>query len=211
MLLEFISIIMNLKKAFSEINNLLDLLYHDRENILHLSRDVVRDCSIGIKHIHRQEFEKFQEKVNVVKANHGNLVKLVNKNPGIFSKYLKTPEQEYTELIAFHSIINNTNIPTPSEMKIDPLNYALGLADVIGELRRYALDNIRNDHIEGLNNILENMDEIYTYLFSIDYPVGVTQDLRRKVDVARNIIEKTRGDVSLAIQMNDLKKCFKNE
>lgn len=211
MLLEFISIIMNLKKAFSEINNLLDILYHDRENILHLSRDIVRDCSIGIKHIHRQEFEKFQEKVNVIKANHENLVMLVNKNLGTFSKYLKTPEQEYTELIAFYSIINNTTIPTPSEMKINPLNYALGLADVIGELRRFALDNIRNDHIEGLNNILENMDEIYTYLFSIDYPTGITQDLRRKVDVARNIIEKTRGDVSLAIQMNDLKKCFKNE
>lgn len=211
MFLEFISIIMNLKKAFSEINNLLDILYADRENILHLSRDIVRDCSIGIKNIHRQEFEKFQEKVNVIKANHGNLVMLVNKNLGTFSKYLKTPEQEYTELMAFYSIINNTTIPTPSEMKINPLNYALGLADVIGELRRYALDNIRNDHIEGLNNVLENMDEIYTYLFSIDYPIGITQDLRRKVDVARNIIEKTRGDVSLAIQMNDLKKCFKNE
>jgi len=202
---------MNLKKAFSEINNLLDILYHDRENILHLSRDIIRDCSIGIKNIHRQEFEKFQEKVNVIKANHGNLVMLVNKNLATFSKYLKTPEQEYTELMAFYSIINNTTIPTPSEMKINPLNYALGLADVIGELRRYALDNIRNDHIEGLNNILEIMDEIYTYLFSIDYPIGITQDLRRKVDVARNIIEKTRGDVSLAIQMNDLKKCFKNE
>ncbi|MFX1346044.1 MAG: haloacid dehalogenase [Promethearchaeota archaeon] len=202
---------MNLKKAFSEINNLLDILYHDRESILHLSRDIVRDCSIGIKNVHRQEFEKCQEKVNVIKANHGNLVKLVNKNLDFFSKYLKTPEQEFTELMAFHSIITNTNIPTPSEMKINPLNYALGLADVIGELRRYALDNIRNDHTEGLNDILENMDEIYTYLFSLDYPVGVTQELRHKVDVARNIIEKTRGDVSLAIQMNDLKKCFENE
>ncbi|MFW9875647.1 MAG: haloacid dehalogenase [Candidatus Thorarchaeota archaeon] len=202
---------MNLKKAFSEINDLLDILYHDRENILHLSRDIVRDCSIGIKHIHRQEFDEFQEKLNIIKANHGNLVKLVNKNPGIFFKYLKTPEQEFTELLVFHSIINNTIIPTASEMKINPLNYALGLADLIGELRRYTLDNIRNDHIEGLNNILENMDEIYTYLFSIDYPIGVTQDLRHKVDVARNIIEKTRGDVSLAIQMNELKKCFENE
>jgi translin len=55
------------------------------------------------------------------------------------------------------------------------------------------------------------MDEIYTNLFSVDYPAGVTQDLRHKVDVARNIIEKTRGDVSLAIQMNDLKQCFENE
>ena len=202
---------MNLKKAFSEVSDLLDILYHDRENILHLSRDIVRDCSIGIKNIHRQEIDKFQEKVNIIKTNHGNLVKLINKNPGVFSKYLKTPEQEFTELIAFYSIINNKDIPSPSELNIDPLNFALGLADVIGELRRYALDNIRNSQIEGLNNILENMDEIYTYLFSIDYPIGVTQDLRHKVDVARNIIEKTRGDVSLAIQMNDLKKCFEKE
>ncbi|MBY8991030.1 MAG: hypothetical protein KGD58_09770 [Candidatus Lokiarchaeota archaeon] len=202
---------MNLEKIFKEISNSLDVLYHDREKILHLSRDIVRDCSIGIKNIHRQEGEKFQDKVNVIKSNLGNLVKLVNSNPGLFSTYLKTPEQEYTELVAFHAIINNKDIPTPSEMKINPLNFALGLADVIGELRRYALDNIRNDNIEGLNNILENMDEIYTYLFSIDYPVGVTKDLRHKVDVARSIIEKTRGDVTLAIQMNDLKKCFENE
>lgn len=202
---------MNLKKAFSEVSNLLDILYSDREKILHLSRDIVRECSVGIKNIHRQEFTEFQEKVNVIKSNHGNLVKLVNKNPGVFSKYLKTPEQEFTELLTFYAIINNKDIPTPSEMKIDPLNFALGLADVIGELRRYALDNIRNDNTDDLNYILESMDEIYTSLFSIDYPIGVTQDLRHKVDVARSIIEKTRGDVSLAIQMNDLKRCFENE
>ena len=88
------------------------------------------------------------------------------------------------------------------------MNFLLGLADVIGELRRYALDNIRNSRIEDLNVILEKMDEIYTHLFTVDYPVGVTQDLRHKVDVARSVIEKTRGDISLAIQMDDLKRCF---
>ena len=96
------------------------------------------------------------------------------------------------------------------EFMINPLNFLLGLADVIGELRRYALDNIRNSRVEDLNYILENMDEIYTYLFTLDYPSGVTQDLRHKVDVARTLIEKTRGDISLAIQMDDVKKCFKN-
>ncbi|MHA2474724.1 MAG: hypothetical protein ACXAES_15990 [Promethearchaeota archaeon] len=124
---------------------------------------------------------------------------------------MKTPEQEYIEVIALYSIINKESLPSPSELNVNPLNYTLGLADTIGELRRYALDNIRKSQTEGLNRLLEDMDEIYTYLFSIDYPTGITQDLRRKVDIARNIIEKTRGDVSLAIQMNDLKSCFKNE
>jgi len=199
---------MNLKKAFSEITELLELLYQDREEILRLSRNIIRDCSIAIKNIHRREYDKFQEKIDTIKINHQNLIKLVNKNPGIFFKFLRTPEQEFAESIAFYSIINKKEIPTPFELEINPLNFILGLADVIGELRRYALDNIRNSQVEDLNEILESMDEIYTYLFTLDYPVGVTQDLRHKVDVARNIIEKTRGDISLAIQMNDLKKCF---
>ncbi len=199
---------MNLKKAFSEITELLEILYQDREEILRLSRNIIRDCSIAIKNIHRREYDKFQEKIDTIKINHQNLIKLVNKNPGIFFKFLKTPEQEFAESITFYSIINKKEIPTPFELEINPLNFILGLADVIGELRRYALDNIRNSQVDDLNEILESMDEIYTYLFTLDYPVGVTQDLRHKVDVARNIIEKTRGDISLAIQMNDLKKCF---
>lgn len=199
---------MNLQKIFSEITESLEILYQDREEILKLSRKIIRDCSIAIKNIHRKEFNTFQEKLNLIKIDHQSLVKLVDKNPGVFFKYLKTPEQEYAEAIAFYSIINKKNIPTPLELRINPLNFILGLADVIGELRRYALDNIRNSHFEDLNDILEGMDEIYTYLFTIDYPSAVTQDLRHKVDVARNIIEKTRGDISLAIQMDDLKRCF---
>ena len=202
---------MNLKKAFSEISNLFDTLYNSREKILRLSRNIVRDCSVGIKHIHRKEFSMFQEKKKKIELGLETLCGLVNKNPGVFSKFLKTPEQEYTELIVFYSIISDKEIPSPSELKISPINFALGLADVIGELRRYALDNIRNSQTNELNKILESMDEIYTNLFSVDYPVGVTQDLRHKVDVARNIIEKSWGVVSLAIQMNDLKKCFENE
>ncbi len=201
---------MNLKKAFSDITDLLEILYQDREEILKLSRDIVRDCSIAIKNIHRKEFDKFHERTNTIKIKHKDLLKLVNKNPGIFFKYLKTPEQEFAESIAFYSIISKEEIPSPIELKINPLNFLLGLADVVGELRRYALDNIRNSRVEDLNSILENMDEIYTYLFTLDYPAGVTQDLRHKVDVARNLIEKTRGDISLAIQMDDLKKCFEN-
>ncbi len=201
---------MNLKNIFSELTEALDKLDQDREEILKISRLVIRDCSIAIKHIHRREFEQYHEKINNIKINHENLVSLVNKNRGIFFKYLKTPEQEYAEAVSFFSIVSKKNLPTPTVLKIDPLNYALGLADVVGELRRYALDNIRNSQIEDLNEILESMDEIYTHLFSLDYPSGVTQDLRHKTDQARNIIEKTRGDISISLQMNSLRQCIEN-
>jgi translin len=199
---------MSLKNIFSELTETLDKLDHDREEILKISRSIIRDCSIAIKHIHRKEFDEYHQKINSVIINHEKLISLVNRNPGFFYKYLKTPEQEFSEAVSFFSAVTKKEFPKPAELKVDPLNFALGLSDVIGELRRYALDNIRNSQIHDLNEILENMDEIYTYLFSIDYPSGLIQDLRHKTDVARNIIEKTRGDISISLQMNDLKKCI---
>jgi len=201
---------MNLKNIFSELTNELDNLDQDREGILRKSRMIIRDCSIAIKNVHRKEYNLYQEKIEMIKANHEKLLNLISKNPGVFFKYLKIPEQEYAEAVSFHSIIVKKDLPKASDLKIHPLNYILGLADVVGELRRYALDNIRNSQIDDLNNILEDMDEIYTELFSLDYPSGLTQDLRHKIDQVRNIIEKTRGDISISLQMNDLKKCINN-
>jgi translin len=201
---------MRLNKIFSELSETLDKLDQDRERILKLSRMLIRDCSIAIKSIHRKDFDQYHQKVLNAKETHKELLELVNKNPGVFLKHLKTPEQEYIEAVAFYSIISKEPLPLPSELNITPINYALGLADVIGELRRYVLDNIRNSVVKDLNYILESMDDIYTQLFSIDYPSGLTQDLRRKTDQARSIIEKTRGDISISLQMSDLKKCMQD-
>jgi translin len=201
---------MRLNKIFSELSETLDKLDQDRERILKLSRMLIRDCSIAIKNIHRKDFDQYHQKVLNAKETHKELLELVNKNPGVFLKHLKTPEQEYVEAVAFYSIISKEPLPLPSELNITPINYALGLADVIGELRRYVLDNIRNSVVKDLNYILESMDDIYTQLFSIDYPSGLTQDLRHKTDQARSIIEKTRGDISISLQMSDLKKCMQD-
>jgi translin len=201
---------MNLKNIFSELTEALDKLDQDREAILKISRGIIRDCSIAIKYIHRREFNQYEERIKDVKKNHEMLVNLVDRNRGVFFKYLKTPEQEYAEAVSFYSLISKKELPIPKELNIDPLNYVLGLADVVGELRRFVLDNIRNSRIADLNEVLESMDEIYTHLFSLDYPSGVTQDLRHKTDQARNIIEKTRGDISISLQMNDLKKCIED-
>ena len=199
---------MNLKVIFSELIENLDKLDNGREEILKKSRQIIRDCSVAIKNIHRNEFNIYQDKINKIQINLTNLQQLTAKNIGVFSKYLKVPEQEYAEAISLNAIIKNKALPSPSDLKINPLNYALGLADVIGELRRFVLDNIRSSNIQDLTRILETMDEIYSDLFSVDYPSGLTQDLRQKTDKARGIIEKTRGDISITLQMNNLKACI---
>ena len=201
---------MNLKIIFSKITKKLDEIDHNREVMLKLSRQMVRNCSVAIKSIHRQEFDVYEEKIKLIKENHEKLLKIVEKKPAFFGTYLKTPEQEFIEAVCLFSIIKNQPLPEPSEHNVSDVNYLLGLADVIGELRRYILDQIRCGEMDLLDEILDKMEDIYTSLFTLDYPKGITQDLRRKTDVARGIIEKTRGDISLTIQMNQLKKKLNN-
>jgi translin len=40
---------------------------------------------------------------------------------------------------------------------------------------------------------------------SMDYPDAITGNLRRSTDVARSIIEKTRGDLSVSLVQRDLR------
>lgn len=202
---------MNLKKIFADITEILDKLDHDREEILKTSRQMIRICSIAIKSIHRNEFDAYSEKVIEIKTNHENLLSLVAKNQSVFNRYLKTPEQEYIEAVCLYALIKDQEVPSPSDYNVDPVNYLLGLADVVGELRRHVLDQIRVGKYESLDKRLEQMEEIYTYLFSLDYPKGLTYDLRHKTDVARGIIEKTRGDIALSVQINRFNQKIKND
>jgi translin len=50
------------------------------------------------------------------------------------------------------------------------------------------------------------MDEIYAVLVTIDYPDAITGGLRRSTDVARGILEKTRGDLTVAVRQRDLER-----
>ncbi|TXT59272.1 MAG: Translin family protein [Promethearchaeota archaeon] len=202
---------MKYEDVFSAITSSIDKLDETREKILKIQRKIIRNCSIAIKSVHREDYETYEEKITEVQTKFDELEELVSVERGLFFKYLKTPQQEYAEAVCFYSLIKEEDLPTPSELKINPINYAIGIADVIGELRRYVLDNIRNSNVDDLNRILEKMDDLQTHLFSLDYPSGLTFDLRHKTDVARTLIEKTRGDISLSVQMDNLKNQIKNK
>ena len=48
------------------------------------------------------------------------------------------------------------------------------------------------------------MDDLYFVLVSMDYPDGITLGLRRLTDVARSIIERTRGDFTTSTIQKEL-------
>jgi translin len=75
----------------------------------------------------------------------------------------------------------------------------------VGEIRRHILDLLRAGEVEESERLLGAMDDIYSLLVTIDYPDAITGNLRRSTDVARGIMEKTRGDLSLALVQRDLR------
>ena len=88
-----------------------------------------------------------------------------------------------------------------------PLLYS---SDFVGELRRVILDTLRKeDNIEIAVNALDLMDDLYTLLLTIDFPDSLTYNLRKKTDFVRNLTERTRGDVTLALNRLQLVETIK--
>ena len=121
---------------------------------------------------------------------------------GLYSAAL----QEYSEAKIIYTLTLESRFIAPEEINVAPVDYILGLADVIGEYRRLALDSLRIGDAQKSERHLQTMDEIYTELMAMDESYMLVPGLRRKCDVARKIIEITRGDITQEIRRNVLEK-----
>lgn len=100
-------------------------------------------------------------------------------------------------------------IPTPETLGMGYAAYLNGLGDVVGELRRHVLDLIRGGKVEKAEVFLGIMENIHAVLLDFDYPDAITHGLRRKTDVARSLVEKTRGDLTNALQQKKLEAAMR--
>ena len=125
---------------------------------------------------------------------------------GMFSAAL----QEYSEANIFLSLVEESGFISPEGIKVPSVDYVLGLADVIGELRRLALDALREGDVEKGEKCLETMDEIYIELLALDEAYMLVPGLRRKNDIARRIIETTRGDITQEVRRKSLEEHLKS-
>jgi translin len=97
-------------------------------------------------------------------------------------------------------------LPSPLELSVAPAAFLNGLAEAAGELRRYVLDRLRRGDTERCEILLQAMDDIYSLLITLDYPDALTGGLRRTTDITRGILEKTRGDLTVALRQDSLER-----
>jgi translin len=100
-------------------------------------------------------------------------------------------------------------LPDPRSLGVAPGPFLNGLAESAGELRRYVLDMLRRGETDGCERLLAAMDDIYSLLVTLDYPDALTGGLRRTTDSTRGILEKTRGDLTLALRQEALQAALR--
>ena len=104
-------------------------------------------------------------------------------------------KEEYSEASIIMSLMETGEFPDPAELGVPITSYLLGLGDVPGELRRQALDALRVGNMETAEARLSTMEEIYLSLMTME-EVSLLKGLRRKLDIARGVIERTRSEVT---------------
>jgi translin len=111
---------------------------------------------------------------------------------------LHDAEKEYAEARLTAALIAGTGLPTYDQLSVRVSAWLGGLCEAASELRRYALDRLRDGDLARGDELLATMGAVYDLLVSMDYPDAVTGGLRRSVDALRAVLERTRGDLATA-------------
>jgi translin len=118
--------------------------------------------------------------------------------------FISDAEKEFAEGHITLAIVAALELPTPEKLDVGLAAYLNGMGEAGGELRRYILDGLRNGEIDRCEELLAAMEEIYNVLTSMDFPEALTGGLRRTTDMVRGVLERTRGDLTLAVRQREL-------
>lgn len=172
-----------------------------RERCFELSRKLVRQCSLAIKHVHRGECDGAEAALREANAMASELHEIASMHPEVLSwGFVQDAQREFAEAALFFAITLRDALPTPEELKVTGVAYINGLAEAMGELRRLILSKLRDGDFDVARKLVTVMESVYYELLPFDHPDALTLGLRRRVDQLRHSLERTEEDLTLALQ-----------
>ncbi len=181
-----------------------------REKALPLSRQLVRHSANTIRAVHRGELAEAKKMLAQGRRLAQELKSSLTEHPDLYhSGYTQDALKELAEANITYALIAGEEVPSPKELGVEYPAYLKGLGEAAGEMRRHILDLIRQGETERGEEILASMEDIYSVLVTIDYPEAITHGLRRITDMVRGVLERTRGDLTLAIRQTELERALK--
>jgi translin len=161
-----------------------------RDMVLKESRDIIAASSRAIIDVHTGRLKDGESELARAKRL---LASLKKSSDGSVSRYLVPPEAEVVEASAVVSLAKGAPLPSMDALGASPEAYLLGLLDAVGELKRMVLDSILQRKLQKAKRYFEVMEELYSMCSPLSVYDHVVSGVRRKVDVARMLVEDTRG------------------
>lgn len=178
-----------------------------REELLKLSRIIIKYSGQSIENFHRGKILQAKEKLEEAKNELSRVNKILKENPAPYNiGIIGVAMQEYTEARLFYDLIENKKFTPVEELEVTDSSYLLGIADLIGELRRFILENLVEGDIDTAKYFYVIMKELYGTFLQIEFGKNLIPELRRKKDTARVLVERTLSDLFVAQQSRNLEK-----
>ncbi|MEO9310213.1 MAG: RNA-binding protein [Nitrososphaera sp.] len=191
------------KRSLEKISKSLESSLEKRESLIKDTRQVVILCSESIIDCHKNDLQEAAKKIQKARKL---LEQYRRKTNADLYRYLLMPEQEFVEAVSLLSILQRRQVPTAESLKVKEESYLLGMLDCIGELRRDVYDKIRLGRADDAKKMFDIMEEMYLMLYPFAYFDKIIKDVRKKLDVARILVEETRIAITEEIRRSELIK-----
>lgn len=165
-----------------------------QDEIIPKTREMIRDCSNGVKLLHAKRTKEAKECIERVRAG----IKKLNRGKEfghLFDRLLQQTYQEFTEAVVLLAGIERKAIPSYREIGVPFEPYLLGLCDCIGEFRREMLEELKRGNKKKAEYYFDLMSDIYDTLIPIRFSGSLLPNFRRKQDVARMQVEQARSEL----------------
>ena len=200
---------MDLDDLITSLHERFDAKTAARERALPAARRSIRASANAIRAVHRAEFERAAALIQESHAALADGLSGVDEHPDVrFAGYLQDAQKEYAEATITLALVRDEPLPTPVTLGVEDAPYLNGMAEAIGEGRRHILDLLRTGEVDRGQAMLSSLEDMYGVLVTMDYPDAVTLNLRRSTDVARSLIEKTRGDLAIAAMQQGIERAL---
>lgn len=195
----------NVQSSLDEINYDLKNVEERREKLIKGTRDVISLCSKSIVALHHNEMEKAEMNMHQAKTM---LDEFRQYSKTDLYKYVSIAEQEIVEAYGLKSVIQNSAIPSMKELNVSGPPYITGLLDCIGEIKRMVYDRMRIGRGEDAAKLFSLMQDIYSSVYPFAVYDHLISGMRRKLDVAKMLIEDVRAVVTEETRRNMLIKAI---
>ncbi len=179
--------------SLEAINSELKDVQERREKLIKGTRDVVMLCSKSIVALHHSQIDDAKTKMEEAKTMLQEFRKHARED---LYRYIAVAEQELVEVYALRAVMENRKIPSMKDLEVTGPSYLTGLLDCIGEIKRLVYDRMRSGNEKDAEKLFATMEEIYNAIYPFAVYDNIVSGLRKKLDVARMLIEDIRAVVT---------------